>query len=361
MRQRLGGDREFERQRGRSSTDRASRPRNRRRTAGRARAGSRAARRATGSPGRSGAAAPDRGRPRTAPSHDTIRKNSAPISAPPPARMASRMSRTQQGGERGHARAQPQLLWRARQADRPVARRDDHPAGREMRPHQFGQRPCDGASSAEVGSSSSQSGRLTATSRAIDSRRRCPADRYAAGRSASAPSADRFQRRRTDRRCRRDSASRTPDFPRRSAPASPRPDGRDNAPARRCRLGIAAFERQPPAGEPHQPGDQPQQRGFAGAVPPGDHQRLAGADRETRVPRRPRGRRGRRQCCRRPAASGRPISARNTNENITHVWNASSVNMASGRKRPYKPATANMRRISQHAINATSTRAGDGA
>ena len=45
-------------------------------------------------------------------------------------------------------------------------------------------------------------------------------------------------------------------FARRSATASARPGGRDNAPARRGWLGVTALQRQPPAVEPDQPGDR---------------------------------------------------------------------------------------------------------
>jgi hypothetical protein len=46
-----------------------------------------------------------------------------------------------------------------------------------MRAHQSGKRLLPAESSAEVGSSSSQIGRGTATRRASESRRRCPAER----------------------------------------------------------------------------------------------------------------------------------------------------------------------------------------
>ena len=55
----------------------------------------------------------------------------------------------------------------------------------EVVAHHVGEHACPAASSAEVGSSNSQIGRRTATSRAIDSLRRCPADRYAAGKCAA--------------------------------------------------------------------------------------------------------------------------------------------------------------------------------
>ena len=66
-----------------------------------------------------------------------------------------------------------------------------------------------------------------------------------------------------------------------------------------CASASPPVEREPPAGEPHQPGDHAQQRGFAGAVAAGHQQRLAAVDGEIRGRRTPRGRRGRRPGCRR--------------------------------------------------------------
>ena len=127
VRDRLGGDREFERHARPSAAGRASRPRGRRRTAGRARAGSRAARRATGSPGRCAPAARGRGRRANGISVTTIRKNSTPISAPPPTRTASRMSRTSEGARSALMPALPARSSRgALEPDRPVRRGDDH-------------------------------------------------------------------------------------------------------------------------------------------------------------------------------------------------------------------------------------------
>ena len=82
-----------------SSADRACRPRGRTRIAGRAPAGSRAARRARGSPGRCVAESARSGPTANGTSVTTIRKNSAPISAPPPTRTASRMSRTRRAAK----------------------------------------------------------------------------------------------------------------------------------------------------------------------------------------------------------------------------------------------------------------------
>ena len=45
-------------------------------------------------------------------------------------------------------------------------------------------------------------------------------------------------------------------------------------------LGGAAVESEAPAGEPHQPGDHAQQRGFAGAVAAGHQQGLAAVEAE---------------------------------------------------------------------------------
>ncbi len=106
----------------------------------------------------------------------TIKKNSAPISAPPPTRTASRMSR--------NIRATNAVIAgpifssaRALEADGAMRRGDDHAARVRWRRIKSASRVCEAASSAEVGSSSSQIARGTATSRAIDSRRRCPAER----------------------------------------------------------------------------------------------------------------------------------------------------------------------------------------
>jgi len=45
-------------------------------------------------------------------------------------------------------------------------------------------------------------------------------------------------------------------------------------------IGLAAVEFQPAAGDVHQPGDHAQQRGFAGAVAPSHHQRVASGQAE---------------------------------------------------------------------------------
>ena len=68
----------------------------------------------------------------------TIRKNSAPISAPPPTRTASRMSRSTRADKRAHAG--PILSSRgAFEPDRPMRGGDDHAAAGEMAAHQLGQ------------------------------------------------------------------------------------------------------------------------------------------------------------------------------------------------------------------------------
>ena len=137
-------------------------------------------------------------------------------------------------------------------------------------------RSCPAASSAEVGSSSSQTGRRTASSRAIESRRRWPADRYAAGRCAawSSPTAARL------------------------SPVSPAVAAEKIPPERQVFLhaqrrlqriamaeimgllgqgqfGLAAFQTDRSAGRRQQARDQPQQRGFAGSVRADHRQRLA--------------------------------------------------------------------------------------
>ena len=104
---------------------------------------------------------------------------------------------------------------------------------------------CDGASSADAGSSSSQIGRGTAISRAIDNRRRCPANRYAAGKAARGETRRPVPARR--RRVRRRKSTQNRRYFAPSAMASVRPGGRDSAPARRWVLGLAAIERRRPA------------------------------------------------------------------------------------------------------------------
>ena len=74
-------------------------------------------------------------------------------------------------GPSSRTRAPSSGAWVAAMASPPAARWRASTARRAC---------CDGASSAEVGSSSSQIGRGTAIRRAMDSRRRCPADREAA-------------------------------------------------------------------------------------------------------------------------------------------------------------------------------------
>ena len=96
---------------------------------------------------------------------------------------------------------------------------------------------CPAASSAEIGSSSSQTGRRTVKSRAIESRRRCPADRNAAGSARHDRARLRqgflgqgFPPRRKSRR--RGNRARTTGFPARSATVSARRDARDSEPVR---------------------------------------------------------------------------------------------------------------------------------
>ena len=62
---------------------------------------------------------------------------------------------------------------------------DDQAALREMIPHQGCNISWPAVSSALAGSSKSQTVRRTTSSRAIESRRRCPADRNAAGSRAA--------------------------------------------------------------------------------------------------------------------------------------------------------------------------------
>ncbi len=105
-------------------------------------------------------------------------------------------------------------------------------------------RSCPAVSSAEVGSSSSQTGRRTTSRRAIDSRRRWPADRYAAGRCVGVAEADGAEALAgVVRLRRRENRARTSGFRARSAPASARRDGRDSglAPA------SVSSARRPPA------------------------------------------------------------------------------------------------------------------
>ena len=84
----------------------------------------------------------------------------------------------EQGGERVHAARSELQFARALEPERPMRGGDDHAAAGEMRRASGRQAAsCAAASSAEVGSSSSQIGRCTAISRAIESRRRCPAER----------------------------------------------------------------------------------------------------------------------------------------------------------------------------------------
>ena len=140
--------------------------------------------------------------------------------------------------------------------------------------------------------------------------------------------------RRGGRRCRRrDSGPRNRGFRPPSATASARPGGRDSGPARRCVASASPpSSSSRPVGDPDQAGDQPQQRGLAGAVRPAHQQGLAGAQGEAqarRTPRRPpltqasseaRSRVGRRigriraSCRRRPGVArqpaGRPKSGR---------------------------------------------------
>ena len=117
-----------------------------------------------------------------------------------------------------------------------------------------------------------------------------------------------------------------------------RPGVRGNAPARRCcDSALPPSRRQSPAGEPHQPGDDSQQGGLAGAVPPGDEQGLAFIDRETQT----------RENLAAAALAGdvfgdqphqpaRHMSGKSAN--LMHV-NPAGGDMASAEKSSYKPAT----------------------
>ena len=137
---------------------------------------------------------------------------------------------------------------------------------------------------------------------------RSAAGRRPGARATAGAAARRKDRRRADRRAApRPTALQVPalmsprdprnlvqnaNFPPPSVTASGRPDGRDNAPARRLAFRpVAALERQPPGGNADEPGDHAKQGGFAGAVAPGNHQRFA--RRQPKLSRgTPRGRRG---------------------------------------------------------------------
>ena len=151
----------------------------------------RAARRSTGSPGRCATS-----RLRSGPTANgmvaiTARKNSTPVSAPPPARMP-RLHIAEEEGEHlglslfamwsgtksGHARF-PQLQHRRPlDPERQVRRGNNDAAAGEMRRHQRRESASrTPLSSPAVGSSSSQTGRRLTSSLAIAARRRWPVER----------------------------------------------------------------------------------------------------------------------------------------------------------------------------------------
>ena len=146
-------------------------------------------------------------------------------------------------------------------------------------------------SSAEVGSSSSQTGRRTASSRASDSRRRWPADRKAAGRCAAWSSP-------TDARLwlRVEGVAAEKIAPERQILQHAQRRLQRVAMAEIVRLlgkrqlGVAAVQAiAPPAGD-QQARDQPQQRGLARSVGARDRQGLAGRRPRNRARKTPRGR-----------------------------------------------------------------------
>ncbi len=135
---RLGRDARARAARAPSGSGRASRPPGPWRSGGRARAGSRAVRRARGSPGRCAPAA--RGRDRWRRVSASRRSGRTARRSARRRRRARRVACRGRGGRRARslAASQPQLR-RSVQSDRPVGRREDEPAAGEVRAHQVGQ------------------------------------------------------------------------------------------------------------------------------------------------------------------------------------------------------------------------------
>ena len=171
-------------ERGPSAGDRASRPRGRRRTAGRAPAGSPASAASQRIAGPMRLSSARSGPTRKGHMVTTTRKNSTPISAPPPTRTAMRMSRTRRAasaltafGLRGSA------AWSSRSscvapcpAARGVAARMRPPSARCARIKPARRSCADGIERA--GRFVEQPDRpFDGKSRAIESRRRWPAER----------------------------------------------------------------------------------------------------------------------------------------------------------------------------------------
>ncbi len=151
--------------------------------------------------------------------------------APPPTRIASRMSRMNSASERAHA-ASPSRSSLARSSPiGPCAAATISPPPARCCRIRPASASCASRSSAEVGSSSSQIGRGTATSRAM---RQPPplAGRQVGGRQVGQRrQPDGGQRRLGAAPRRRDSGPRMRGFPRPSGRASARPGGRGNGPA----------------------------------------------------------------------------------------------------------------------------------
>src|SRR6266849_3087063 len=251
----------------------------------------------------------------------TIRKNSTPIGAPPPTRTASRMSRprsaasgfstSRSGCERASrqrmraAHASPRELARERhgggvhipspapfqsqlhcpvEPERAMGRRQDQSAATEMGAHEAGQH---GLRRGVEGG-----GRLV---QKPDRARR----RYQPGERQPAPLPGReVGGRKAGKPIEPDGGEGAAVSP--AVPEQIRPKGEVLVHRERWlqrvlvadimrllgdgELGIAAVEVDSPRQRAEQPGNEPQERGFAGAVPAGHDERLAGADRKAQVP-----------------------------------------------------------------------------
>ena len=112
-------------------------------------------------------------------------------------------------------------------------------------------------------------------------------------------------------------------------------------------IGRAAVERQPAAGDVHQPGDHAQQRGFAGAVAPGHHQRFAAGQAEIEAGKdlAPAPAAGQIVALKLhqarfslPAAGGKAVPAAENPDIPAHFCEVPSLIWRPRAKRPYKPA-----------------------
>ena len=129
-----------------------------------------------------------------------IRKKTAPIEAPPPIRRAIRHSRRKRAAAAflyltcRLRRAEPSRNWRPSSPSGACVAATINPPPVKCARMISARRVCARASSAEVGSSSSQSGRYATRSRAKATRRFWPADSALTGRRATRREADAIER-----------------------------------------------------------------------------------------------------------------------------------------------------------------------